>query len=117
MQACIYHLGVFFALSTAVVYAQTADYSTNVHVSSARYVLMEEPVSRDGTFEELSVVIDGQKLQLAVEADRNGLLATGDYKAKLIKDEHKTSYESSKTYEILFPDGRKMKFDVVGQSE
>ena len=117
MKVSICHLATFFALSTPVAYAQTADYTTTVHVSSARYVLMEEFVNKVGTFEELNVVIDGQKLQLAMLAGKEGLLATGDYKAKLIKDEHKSSYESSKTYEFLLPDKRKMKFNVVGQSE
>jgi len=44
-------------------------------------------------------------------------LALGDYKAKLVRDEHKTSYESAQVYEFLFPDKKTRRFEVVGQSE
>jgi hypothetical protein len=44
-------------------------------------------------------------------------LALGDYKAKLVQDLHKTAYESSQTYELLFPDMKVRKFSVIGQSE
>jgi hypothetical protein len=45
------------------------------------------------------------------------LLALGDYKAKLVKDEHKTTYGSNQVYEFLFPDKKTRQFTVVGQTE
>jgi hypothetical protein len=45
------------------------------------------------------------------------LLALGDYKAKLVQDQHKSAYESSQAYEFLFPDNTTRKFTVVGRSE
>ena len=53
-------------------------------------------------------------------ANRNAgvtLLALGDYKAKLVQDVHKTTYESSQAYEFLFPDKKTRRFFVVGQTE
>jgi hypothetical protein len=44
-------------------------------------------------------------------------LALGDYKAKLVKDEHKKTYESLQEYEFLLPDKKTRKFSVVGQTE
>jgi len=45
------------------------------------------------------------------------LLALGDYKAKLVKDDHKTPYESIRMYEFQFPDKKTRKFAVAGQTE
>jgi hypothetical protein len=59
------------------------EYSINVHVTSS-YTLAE---SRLG----LDVVIHGKKYQL-LGVPTHGLLAPGDYKAKLVKDEHPTAY-------------------------
>jgi hypothetical protein len=44
-------------------------------------------------------------------------MALGDYKAKLVKDEHETVYDSVRVYEFLFVDKKTRKFDVIGQSE
>lgn len=62
--------------------------------------------------------MDGKNYEL--EADQGGpatMLALGDYKAKLVKEEHVTAYRSAQNYELLFPDGRTLKFNVVGVSE
>jgi hypothetical protein len=87
------------------------EYSINVHVTSS-YLL--------GAVQGLDVVINAKKYQLGgfSGATRPGLLlALGDYKAKLIKDEHQTAYDSSQEYEFLFPDNKTRKFIVVGQCE
>jgi hypothetical protein len=86
------------------------EYSITVHVSSS-YI-----VPGAGSSPILSVIINGKKYGL--NYGYNGtLLALGDYKAKLIKDEHKTAYESDQVYEFLFPDNKTRKFYVVGQYE
>jgi hypothetical protein len=83
------------------------DYIINIHVTSS-YILNGE--------QYLDVLINAKKYQLEGLL-RGGLLSLGDYKAKLTKDEHHTSYSSSQEYELLFPDNKTRKFQVVGQSE
>jgi hypothetical protein len=65
----------------------------------------------------LSVVIHSKKYELRSEVAINRLLALGDYKAKLVQDERKTTYDSVQVYEFLFADKKTRKFDVVGQTE
>ena len=85
-----------------------AEYTVNIHVKSS---------SIAGGQQDLSVVIDGKKYDLESETVPRALLALGDYKAKLVKDEHKTTYDSVRVYEFLFPDNKMRKFTVVGQTE
>jgi DNA topoisomerase VI subunit A len=44
-------------------------------------------------------------------------LTLGDYKARLVKDEHWGTYDSLQVYELLFPDRKTRKFMLVGQME
>ena len=84
-----------------------AEYTVNVHVSSSS-------IANSNLI--LDVVIDGKKYELSGYAG-GMLLALGDYKAKLVKDEHKTTYGSNQVYEFLFPDKKTRQFAVVGQTE
>ena len=87
-------------------------YTVSVHVNSS-YLL---PYA--DTRLELKVVINGKKYELREEGGSSGaLLAPGDYKARLIKDEHKAPYLSVQIYELLFPDKKVKKFYVSGNSE
>ena len=86
-----------------------ADYTVNIHVSSSTI--------DSGGREALSVVINRKNYELLCECASNSLLALGDYKAKLVKDEHKTTYDSLQVYEFLFPDNKTRRFALVGQSE
>lgn len=83
-----------------------SEYTINVHVSKPR---------NRGTYQRLNLVINGRKYEL--ETAGVFLLALGDYKAKLIKDEHRGTYDSLQTYEFLFPDKKTRDFRVVGQTE
>ena len=65
----------------------------------------------------MSVVIDGKKYELLCERATGTILALGDYKAKPVKDEHNTTYDSIRVYEILFSDKKTRRFEVVGQTE
>ena len=103
---------LFCAFAWAGTSPNPADYPTNVHVSASRIV----PES-GARWQELSVVIDGKKFELVSDDVPNMLLALGDYKARLVKDEHKVVYESYQIYEFLFPDQKTRKFIVVGQTE
>jgi hypothetical protein len=86
-----------------------ADYAVNIHVSSSR-------IAAHGQ-QKLNVVIDGKNYQLESYGAFNSLLALGDYKAKLVKDEHKATHDSLRVYEFLFPGQKTRKFNVVGQTE
>jgi hypothetical protein len=104
--AALFVLLLFAALAPAA--PAPDDYSTNVHVTSS-YLL--------GGAQGLDVVIHAKKYQLSGDPIGGALLALGDYKAKLVKDEHPTAYESRQEYEFLFSDNKTKKFIVVGQSD
>jgi hypothetical protein len=102
-------------LFSAVAWAadpNPAEYTINVHVSSSRMVMNASPAFS----QELDVVIEGKRYEL-LATNPNALLALGDYKAKLVKDEHRTAYDSFQVYEFLFPDKKTRKFTVVGVTE
>jgi hypothetical protein len=52
------------------------------------------------------VLADGKKYELAGLAAKTGLLTPGDYKARFVQDEDRTTYDSPQEYEFLFPDKR-----------
>jgi hypothetical protein len=84
----------------------SADYPITVHVSSSQLY---------PGYLQLNVVIEGKKYCLS--GGYASVLSPGDYKAKLVKDEHKTSYETDQTYEFLFPDNKTRRHNLIGQSE
>lgn len=85
------------------------EYTINIHVSSSSIAT--------GGRQDLSVVIDGKKYELLCECATGTILGLGDYKAKLVKDEHKTTYDSIRVYEFLFADKKTRRFEVIGQTE
>src|SRR5690242_15762989 len=99
------------------------EYSINVHVSSSHWVVAPRVLVGPEPVLRLNVIIDGKKYELEAPTHRANLeagvtlLAPGDYKAKLVQDQHKTTYESSQAYDFLFPDKKTRKFIVVGQTE
>jgi hypothetical protein len=76
----------------------SAEYAVTIHVSSSNIAV-------------------GGRQELLCECATGMILALGDYKAKLFKDEHKTAYDSVQVYEILFADKKTRRFEVVGQTE
>jgi hypothetical protein len=93
-----------------------AEYAINVHVSSSRMVLMTARSLGQDFTQDLDVIIEGKRYEL-MAFNPNVLLALGDYKAKLVKDEHPNAYDSFQVYEFLFPDKKIRKFTVVGLTE
>lgn len=77
--------------------AQTTpdEYNITVHVRSSYIVY-----GNRGSSQYLDVVIEGKKFQLA-DPNNGYLLALGDFKAKLVKDDHKTPYESIRMYGVF----------------
>jgi hypothetical protein len=107
---------LFATFAWAAADPNPAGYTTNVHVSSSRLVV-EVPNGVALDYQVLNVVINGKKYELMSSSVKNVLLALGDYKAKLVQDEHKTAYDSLRVYEFLFADKKTRKFEVVGQTE
>jgi hypothetical protein len=64
----------------------------------------------------LHVVIDGKKYERQSVLEMGGVLALGDYKAKLVKDQPRGS-DSLQVYEFLFPDKKTRQFRVGGLTE
>ena len=111
-------LFVLLAVSIFVWAAPNPDeHPINVHVISSYFVASTGMFEKSVTVQKLSVLIDGKKYELSALATKAGLLAPGDYKARLVQDEHKTAYESYQAYELLFPDKNVRKFFVTGQTE
>jgi len=95
--------------------AKQAEYNINVHVSASRTVKHSESAPR---YQYLNVTIDGKKYELESVLGVRGLLILGDYKARLVTDEHgRGDYDSRQVYEFQFPDKTTREFFVVGQVE
>ena len=111
-------LGIFLLVPTFFWAAPNPDgYSINTHFVSSYSFTVPGNGGSAAPFQRLSVLIEGKKYELSALASRGGLLALGDYKGRLVRDEHKTTYESEQEYEFLFPDKTTKKFYVIGQSE
>jgi hypothetical protein len=92
------------------------DYPITVHVSSARTILVPTASIGAVQYQQLRVTINGKRFELSAKSD-GSLLTLGNYKAKLVENQRKTSYESLQTYQFLFSDGKMTTFTVTGQSE
>ncbi|HEX4785516.1 MAG TPA: hypothetical protein VH350_14340 [Candidatus Sulfotelmatobacter sp.] len=96
------------ALAWAGRRSRPADYNVDVHVASSGIEI--------GGHQVLDVVIQSKKYELQSELPIGKLLALGDYKAKLVQDDHPSAYDSRQVYEFLFPD-KTRPYVVVGQTE
>jgi len=99
---------LFSALAWAGADSHAADDTVNVYVSSSSIDLAGHQV--------LDVVIKSKKYELRSELSIGHLLALGDYKAKLVENDHPTAYDSHQVYEFQFPDKTRA-YLVVGQSK
>jgi hypothetical protein len=68
----------------------------------------------------IKAVIDGETYWLEEDSFVPGVighdpvLKPGEYDAAIVKDESKASYEVNRIYQLTLPDGKKVKFSVVG---
>jgi hypothetical protein len=90
------------------------DFNINVHVTGSHMVVEGDSLAHR---QVLSATVDGKKYELKSLTYPNALLAPGDYKARVARDDHRHPYDSWKEYELQFPDGRTRVFVVVGQFE
>lgn len=101
----------------------STDYPITVHVVSSRVISVWQGEKLPAAVkEDLTVVIDGKKYVLEGKAPKTsllsfGVIAPGDYNAKLTQDRNKGNYLRYQEYEILFPDKTKRTFDLIGESE
>jgi hypothetical protein len=89
-----------------------SQYTVNVHVSSSLNI----PTGNLSEQQQLQVTIDGKKYVLQ---GGTGLmvLKTGDYRARVLKEETNNPVEYSRSYEFLFPNGETRKYYVYGEEE
>jgi hypothetical protein len=119
-------LAVWFCCAVFAKGATTpnpADYTETLHVT---YSYLEASGGAVPT-QRLDVTTNGKKYSLAgtaliatvhgIGGIHPGVLPIGDYKAKLIPNDYKPDYVLFLTYEILLPDGKTIKFAVIGQTE
>jgi hypothetical protein len=106
---------VLSACVSATTPAKQPEYNVNVHVSASRTVKHSESSPR---YQYLNVIIDGRKYELESVLGIDGLLAVGDYKARLSTDDHKHGgSDILQLYEFQLRDKWTREFLVVGQSE
>jgi hypothetical protein len=86
----------------------TPDYNVTVHVIESKTRYYPNPVRG---YQRITVVVDGYKYEL--EALSEGVLALGDYKAKLTETP-KNGYDIYRTYTFLLPDGKTREFNLSG---
>jgi hypothetical protein len=92
--------------------AKAADYPLIVHVRSSHLFHECDSVQFKvacGNNLHLDVVVDNKKYELD-GGMADGLLRTGDYPARLVKDNAPGAFMERREFELLFPDGTGHKF-------
>ena len=66
----------------------------------------------------LTALVEGKKYELESETFfAKGIVALGDYHAKLSNHKEKPTEEFTRSYDLMFPDGSTRTFNVIGQME
>jgi hypothetical protein len=95
--------------------AKPAEYNVTVHVSASRVIKHSESAPR---YQYLGVTIDGKKYELESELAVGDVLLLGDYKARLVRDDHgRGDYDSRQVYEFQFPDNKTREYRVIARLE
>ena len=100
--------------------AAKKSFPIHVHVTASKYAVIPSQFSDSGgnLIDELAVVIDGKKYLWAAPTGRkNSLLLPGNYKARVMSDEHYAPYEVRRRYKMLLPDGKTIKVTLMGMIE
>ncbi len=113
---------LLFSLPTAVEAQKTDDYPLTIQVNRTETVLLKLWYPNDNPYLRLEVVVEGRKLVLASEsiAFSNSTpisMKTGDYKARIVKEASINAAQYSRSYELLLSEGKKLRFDVIGESK
>lgn len=100
-----------------------ADYTVAVHVQTSSIASDCSDVTNGTSIcswnQHLTVTIDGKKYELVGNRAKKILyvLRSGDYKARVLKEDTSRNYEYERSYEFLFADGTTGTFQVMGESE
>ena len=117
MKAVFFAIGML-APALAGAAPNPAEYPIAVHVQASRLVSeCDSALNHVACGKKLHVnaVIEGKKYELDGGIDDH-LLHLGDYHAKITQD-YDGGSEYRREYELLFPDGTKRKFSVIGETE
>ena len=87
-----------------------SQYAITVHVSATEGSYSDQKQTLTVTIADKHYLLWGALID-------GSLIDPGDYRAKLIQDEHKTTYRTLQWYEFLFPDGTTWKGWLSGESE
>jgi hypothetical protein len=99
------------------------DYTVAVHVQTSSVAVDCSNVTNGDSVcfwnQHLKVTIDGKEYELVGNRAKKTLyvLRSGDYKAKILKEDTSRNYEYERSYEFLFADGTTGDFQVMGESE
>jgi hypothetical protein len=103
------------------VHAESSAYPLTVSVQSSHITMQCGRVVEGGSqcdeYLVITALVNGHHLELEGGKAKQGRLALGDYKAKLVSDKNKKTYFSQQVYEIQYPDGATEKFTVTGESK
>ena len=105
------------------MWAQTksGDYKVDVRVVASRIASASTVFRGDSiakSTQNLTVLIDGTRYELESEMFlAKGIVALGNYKARLVEDQQRPTHEYTKTYEVQFADRSTRKYRVIGQLE
>jgi hypothetical protein len=106
-------------LQTGLLLAATdkpnpADFTVKVHVVSSGW---QSIYGSNGYFQILETVIDNQPVELGYVETSAGILALGDYPARISPSIHgpknRNSYDIYRGYDLLMPDGTARTYTVV----
>ncbi len=105
-----------------LAFAQSkADFTLSLHVSESHLGLScntNKGTSSCKSTQVLTAKVEGKKYQLESETFLpKGLVALGDYSAKLSDHKEKGTGEFTRSYDLMFPDGSTRTFNVIGQVE
>lgn len=108
--------------ASPLAFGQTkAEFTIPVHVMESHIGLscttMKGTSSCKST-QVLTAQIDGKKYELESETFLSkGIVALGDYRAKLEENKVKPTGEFTRSYDLMFPDGSTRTFKVIGEME
>lgn len=115
---------LLFSLTTAIHAQKVEDYPLTAHVSRTGIILLPAGEG-NAPYTCVEATIEGRKLTLASNSfaatrslrSKSIAMKIGDYKAKILKDEPINAAQYTREYEFLLPDGKKLEFEVIGESE
>lgn len=98
-----------------------AEYTIPVHVTESHIGLScttTKGTSSCKSTQVLTAQVEGKKYEIeSATFFSKGLVALGDYHAKLHDHKEKPTGEFTRSYDLMFPDGSTRTFNVIGQME